>query len=211
MSLMYINIAYFFMLTAFMLREILYLRITLIIAHLVFIVYALKTKNPSILWWNIFFLIINSVQVAIIIKNRRPVELKPEIKEIHKVAFSSMSGREFLYLWQTGIREKIIDDFILKSGTKRNDLFYIISGEAALKKDSKIFARLGSGDFIAEANIFSKNRVKIDVYAEGKVEYKVFKGDVLENLRKLNPAVLSKLEKLVSRYMTGKLKDALNK
>jgi hypothetical protein len=202
--------AYLFMLIAFILREVLYLRAALIIAHCGFIVYSLIADNTSMLAWNIVFLAINSVQAGIIIKERRPVELKPENEEIYSRDFSCMSRREFLYLWQTGMRKSASNELILKSGTRHNDLFYIIKGTAALKKDNKIFTRLGPGGFVAEENIFSQSRVRIDVYAEGRVEYKVFTEEVLENLRKLNPAVLSKLEKLLSRYMTAKLKTALH-
>ncbi|MEA3506591.1 MAG: hypothetical protein U9R36_03765 [Elusimicrobiota bacterium] len=211
MSLFFINIAYLFMLIAFILREVLYLRTALIIAHCGFIVYALITDNTSILAWNIVFLAINSVQAVIIIKERRPVELKPENEEIYNRDFSCMSRREFLYLWQTGMRKTAYSELILKSGTSRSDLFYIIKGTVALKKDSKIFTRLGPGGFVAEENIFSQSKVRIDVYAEGKVEYKVFAEEVLDNLRKLNPAALLKLEKILSRYMTAKLKTALHK
>ncbi len=211
MEVIYINTAYFFMLIAFILSEVLYLRLTLITAHIVFIIYALATDNYSVLIWNVVFLLINVVQVIIIFKKRRPVKLNPENEEIYKRDYRCMSRREFLYLWQTGNREVVADKCILKQGANMNDLFYIIDGTVTLKRKDKIIARLTSGDFIAEANIFPDSRVEIDVCAEGRIEYKVFKGEVLENLRKLNPAVLSKLEKLVSRYMTGKLKDALNK
>ncbi|NLB34968.1 MAG: Crp/Fnr family transcriptional regulator, partial [Elusimicrobia bacterium] len=117
----------------------------------------------------------------------------------------------FLYFWQTGERKKIEDKCILKTGDKTSDLFYIISGRVHLSRNGEKVAELEGGDFIAEPALFPEKNVKIDACASGDVEYRVFTADVLDSLSRLNPATYSNLARILGRYMTATLRNALGK
>ncbi|MGM0441813.1 MAG: cyclic nucleotide-binding domain-containing protein [Elusimicrobiota bacterium] len=209
MSLMAINIAYIFMLIAFMLRDLLWLRVILICAHLSFIVYSTLVGNYSMLGWNAVFLLINSVQAVILLQKRRPVELSPEMEKIYQNAFDCLKRKEFLYFWHTGREESSEEKYLVERGTRQNDLFYITAGKVEIISEGEKVTVLKPGDFIAETSIFLDDTVNIDARPMGEVKFIRWPQEVLLGLRKTNPEVLSKVERLVSRYMVKKLKRAL--
>ncbi len=210
MSLIALNLAYILMLFAFMLRDLLGLRTVLICAHISFIIYSGLVNNYSMLGWNVVFLLINTLQAVVLLKKRQPVELSEKLEKIYQKAFNHLKRREFLYFWHTGREEIKEGEYLVKSGTRQNDLFFITAGKVKIETGGEKVAVLKPGDFIAETNIFLDDTVLIDAYPLGKVKFIRWTQEVLLDIRKTNPAILSKVERLVSRYMVKKLKKALN-
>ena len=99
---MIIHLAYLITFVALAIRDVLFLRIILSFANILQVVYQYGfNNNPDIAFWNALFLMINTIQVFKLVRERSPVKIPDEIDDIYKSKFSDMTQREFLYFWNS--------------------------------------------------------------------------------------------------------------
>ncbi|MGB5592706.1 MAG: hypothetical protein WBM62_01555, partial [Crocosphaera sp.] len=110
-----VNLSSILTLLSFTVRDILFLRLLAIGAQLTFIPYCLMQSPP--LWtpviWNVLFLMVNIVNLIILLLERRPVKFSSDEEKLYKLAFNSLTPREFLKLlacgeWREGKAEEIL-------------------------------------------------------------------------------------------------------
>ena len=81
---------------------IVWLRSILISAQVSLFCYALMQGHNLVAFWNFIFVGINVVQVIRIMRERKPIEIDPELVDLYKTTFHSMTPREFVYFWGLG-------------------------------------------------------------------------------------------------------------
>jgi hypothetical protein len=206
-----LNIAYLLTFVAFLVRDIFWLRILLVSSQLSFIAYALLAGNISMTAWNIGFVMVNFVQVVRLLRMKRPISLPPPLEEIYSRSFSRLTMREFLYFWQTGRKMESVDGHIVRSGSREGALYLITEGTVSILRDGEEVVRIGRGDFIAESSdIIGGIPARIGARAVGAVRCIAWDKDTLESLQKVAPKIVIKVQKIVGRYMTDKLRAALD-
>ncbi len=206
-----LNLAYCLMLAALLVRDVFRLRILLAASQLSFIGYALLAENFSMTAWNTGFVIVNLAQAVRLLRMRKPITLSPELEDIYSRAFSRLSRREFLYFWRTGRPEKAEGSRLVKSGTGEGKLYFITAGTVSIIRDGKEVTRIGRGDFIADSStILEEYSAVVDARAVGPVRCTSWDKDSLENLQQVAPELFIKLQKIISGYMTKKLRAALD-
>ncbi len=207
-----LNIAYLAMLAAFLIREVFWLRLTLVLSQVVFIAYALVIDNFSMTVWNLGFCLINSYQVVRILRQRRPIELPERLEEIYRKSFRPMTRREFLYFWRTGSQEERDGGSIVREGEQQQSLFLVMQGTAAIWRGGEEVARVGRGDFLADScDFISPGPSPIEARARGVISLRRWDYPVLKDIRKIDPALMLKIQKIVAGYLTGKLRAALDR
>ncbi len=211
MNDIFLNLAYVLMLVAFLVREVFWLRLTLVFSQAAFITYALREDTLSMTVWNSGFILVNAYQVGRILKQRRPIELSGQLEEIYRKSFRLMSRREFLYFWRTGRREEREDGTIVREGERQQSLYLVLEGSAAIIREGEEVARVSRGDFLADSCDFvSSGPSPISARARGVIALRRWDFAVLEDIRKLDPALMLKIQKIVSGYLTAKLRAALD-
>ena len=99
-----VDISSILTLISFSVRSMLMLRILAISAQLTFIPYCFFQPTP--LWtpiaWNLLFLIVNLFNVGKLLLEKRPVIFNPDEEKLYKLAFKTLSPREFLTLLTLG-------------------------------------------------------------------------------------------------------------
>lgn len=92
-------------LLAYLVKYILWLRVLTILACIAGIVFnyfvAPKPLLP-VINWNLVFILINVVQVAIILKERRAVQFTEEERELYQTLFNNFAPFEFMKLLRLG-------------------------------------------------------------------------------------------------------------
>ena len=78
----FINLAYIIFLVALVVRDVLWLRVIMTIASFSFVAYALLVGSASMIAWNVLFTGINIFQIILILRERRPVELSPDLEKV---------------------------------------------------------------------------------------------------------------------------------
>ena len=205
-----LNAGYLFMLIALAIRNILFLRLTLIGAQGLLIAYNLVTGNYMVLMWNCLFLVINLYQVIDLLRKRRPVTIPEEIQDIYENTFSELSKREFVYFWQTGNMTNYQEGVIVEEGFPQEKVMLVLEGTAAVMKNKNKIATLNRGDFVAEMSFLSGEPASADVACESPVKTISWDQEKLRNLRNLNFELWIKLQHVLSRDLVGKVKRISN-
>ena len=95
------HIASLLTVAAYLLKDILWLRLLTIlscVAGIAFNYFVPATPLWTVIYWNVLFAIINIVQIAIIIKERSGVHFTEEEKELHDTLFKNFAPFEFMKL-----------------------------------------------------------------------------------------------------------------
>ena len=78
-------------------------------------------------------------------------------------------------------------------------------------KNGKEIARLSIGDFIAEMSLLSGNPASADVVSEDPVLCMVWQKDVLHRMERLNNALWSQLQRILSHELITKVAKTTSK
>ncbi len=201
-----LNAGYLFMLIALTIRNILFLRVTLISAQALLIAYNLVTGNYMILMWNCLFLAINLFQVIDLLRKRRPVAIPEEIQDIYDTTFPEMSKREFLYFWQIGNVASYQEGILVEEGFPQERVMLVLAGTASVLKSGRKIAELTRGNFVAEMSFLSGDPASADVVCESPVKTINWNQEKLRNLKNINFQLWIKLQHVLSRDLVGKMR-----
>ena len=201
------SVAAVFSFAAYVFSNILWLRIFLILAALLYIVAGVSLGLTSMAGWNIAYLIINSYHAGMILFNKSTVMLPDEIKGVYKEAFTTLTTREFKKIIMTNpyhiykSSEKIMAD-----GEDTNELFLLLSGQASVVASDKEIASIASGDFIGEMSFMSKQTASADVFAKDDVVVAYWTHADLYKLEQKNIKIYNKFLTIIGRDLVRKLK-----
>ena len=165
------NILYIF---SYMVRDILWLRILIIIAICFVIPFYYFQPVPLMapVYWNILFATINIVQVIVLLIERRPVKLSENEERLYKMVFRTLTPREARKMFKMarwGTAEK--GDLLVKKDSMLEGLMLINKGKASVQLEDDQHAELGEGHFVGEMSYITGNKTSASVVADSQLEY----------------------------------------
>ena len=204
---MIIHLAYLITFVALAIRDVLFLRIVLSFANVLQVVYQFGFNNqPDIALWNGLFLMINTIQVFKLIRERSPVKIPDEIEDIYRTKFSDMTQREFLYFWNLGQQKDVTDSQLMKEGDYQKSLFLILSGNAQVSRDSRVIATLHRPEFVGEISFITREPASANVDAKSKLYYIEWDQEELRRVKVKNPTFWTKLNQCLGEDLAKKIK-----
>tara|TARA_Y100001970_G_scaffold143591_1_gene176474 strand:+ start:717 stop:1391 length:675 start_codon:yes stop_codon:yes gene_type:complete len=204
---MIIHLAYLITFVALAIRDVLFLRIVLSFANVLQVVYQYGFNNqPDIAFWNGLFLMINTIQVFKLIRERSPVKIPDEIEDIYRTKFSDMTQREFLYFWNLGKQKDVTDAQLMKEGDYQKSLFLILSGNAQVSRDNRVIATLHRPEFVGEISFITREPASADVYAKSRLYYIEWNQEELRRLKISNSSFWTKLNQILGEDLAKKIK-----
>lgn len=206
-----VNLGYILMLLAMLVRDILWLRAILISAQLSLFSYCILIENYTVAFWNFLFFVINGIQVVRLVRERRPIDLPPEITDLYDNIFSSMRRREFLNLWHMGSIKDAENEQLIAANRVQKKLFLILSGKIRVEKNGDLITKLGRGSFLAEMSFLTGNPATADAFADGKVCYIFWEQQKLNDLQKINSDLFIKLQNILEKDLSEKVKAGTEK
>ena len=202
-----IHLAYLITFIALSIKDVLFLRIVLSFACCLQVVYQYGfNNNPDIAFWNASFLAINLFQVVKIIKERSPVKIPDDIVDIYRTKFSDMTHREFLYFWSLGKQKDATDVLLINEGEYQKSLFLILSGTAAVSRDSRVIATLHRPEFVGEISFITREPASANVDAKSKLYYIEWDQEELRRLKIKNSQFWTKLNQCLGEDLAKKIK-----
>ena len=202
-----IHLAYLITFIALSIRDVLFLRIVLSVACCLQVVYQYGfNNNPDIAFWNASFLAINLFQVVKIIKERSPVKIPDDIVDIYRTKFSDMTHREFLYFWSLGKQKDVNDILLINEGEYQKSLFLILSGTAAVSRDSRVIATLHRPEFVGEISFITREPASANVDAKSRLYYIEWDQEELRRLKIKNSQFWTKLNQCLGEDLAKKIK-----
>jgi len=199
------SIAALFSLSAYLLSNMLWLRIFLVLAAIVYIFSGMRLGITSMVGWNSAYLAINLYYVVVLILDKSTIALPEETKEIYHQYFSSMSTREFKRLISINKFQIIKGEKLIGEGEVTDKLFILLDGEVDVVKSGKTIAKLNAGDFVGEMSFMSNNTASADVIATKEVKYAYWSHKDLDKLSKKNQKIYNKFISVISCDLVRKL------
>jgi hypothetical protein len=199
------NVAYVLMLLAFVTADMLRLRLLLVSAQLCLLVYGIGNRLWVMPAWNLVFLGINGFMVVKILRERRELELPPDLREIHARHFTALTPREFLRFWNQGDRQTLTDSDLAHQGEQPKWLYFLLSGTVEVRRNGVLVRELPPGYFVAEMSLLTGAPANADVRTKGTVEVIRWNRDALHDLRQRSAAFWTKIQSVIGRDLVEKI------
>ena len=151
------------------------------------------------------FVLVNIIQIIIIYRERKQLEIPEEVQDIYESIFHTNTDRQFLYFWDHGKIVFVENKTIIKAGDIQKDLMLVLNGTAKVMRDKDVIAKLKRGQFIAEISYITGKTASADVEVGEGLTYMTWNREILDNLRKTKPAIMEKLDSILTLDIAEKI------
>ena len=194
---------------SFLVKDILYLRLVSILASLfsVFYNYVIPVEPMWIaVGWNFVFISLNLYHIAVLVYEKRPVQMSPKHKELYETMFKNMTPVEFLKI--TKIADWIhfkTKESITQKGHTVPTLNLIYNGTVDVIVDDKKVAELKDGQFVGEMSFLTEKPATATCVVKHDTECLVWKQEQFKDLLKRNPRLYFTIQSLLSAQVSSAL------
>lgn len=207
-----VHLSNFMLLISYSVRDILWLRWFAVGAA--FIVMPYYLAQPTVLWppvaWGGVFAAINLYQIALIYRERRPIQLNAEEQALYDMAFRSIRPRDFVSLLMVGEwKDAEPGERLLATGEPTDAICIAISGDLEIRKGPAVIGRLQPGQIIGLALAFTEEPSSVDATFLTAGRYVKLP---IANLRRFldkKPELRAALQRLVNTELAKRVRDAV--
>ena len=209
------HLAFWLIAFSFLVKDIVGVRTGSIIASLfsVFYNYFIPIEPMWIaIGWNFVFVTVNLYHIAVIIYEKRPVQMSPKHKELYETMFKGMTPVEFLKV------TKIADwihfkpgEVITQQGRPVPDLNLIYNGTVDVDVDKEKVAELKDGQFVGEMSFLTEKPATATCVVKHDSELLVWKQEQFKELLKRNPSLYFTIQSLLSAQVSSNLVSSSKK
>lgn len=208
MNLILLNVGYILMLSALVMRDVLWLRMTMVLAQSVLGTYAWTLGLTNNVAWNTVFVTINVIWTIKILRERRAVTLPEHLKPLYERHFFPLTRAEFLRWWKLGRRETLRDERLTTDGESPSALYFVLDGTARVTRNGEHVVDLGVGQFVAEMSLITGRPANADVFAAGTIEVIRWDVEELKELRDSDPAMWARIQSAIGQDLVVKIQRA---
>jgi hypothetical protein len=194
---------------AYLVKDILWLRLLTMLACVAGIIFNYTVPHTP-LWvvinWNILFFVINLVQVAFIIKERREVSFSEEEKEMYETLFKNFAPFEFMKLLRIGKwLEAKPEEVLAVEQQELANVMLIYNGVVEVEVEGRMLTQLKDGSFIGEMSFITGGAATATVRAVEPTRYLSWSKADLRKLFHRNPSMRFAMQTVISTDLTKKL------
>ncbi len=196
------NVLYLF---AFMVRDILWLRILTVVAATCLIPYFYFRPEPLMapIYWNLAFTALNIFWIVRLLLERRPVKLTEEEQRLCELVFRTMTPREMIKIlklasWQSAIE----GECFVERGKPLDRLMVIYSGKACVEVDGKNVTELQPGQFIGSISYVTEETAPANIVSLEPTRYVSWPKSKLQDFMKTNPDLHTALKTALAIDLT---------
>ena len=200
---------YFTKFIALSIRDVLWLRIILIVAECGLFVrssFFLDPPNYHVAFWNLVFIIVNSTMAIRILNERRPVPIPDDLRDLYENVFFRKTSKEFISFWRKGEIINYNDDYLIRDGEMQDKLILILFGKCRVVKNEKEVAVLGREKFVAEMSYLTGEPASADVKADGKMTVICWDSKTLKTIKNNDIKMWLKIKDSLTKDLIEKLK-----
>ncbi|HKO59967.1 MAG TPA: cyclic nucleotide-binding domain-containing protein [Pyrinomonadaceae bacterium] len=196
-------------LAAYLVRDILWLRVLTVVAcvaGIIFNYYVPATPLWPVIYWNLVFIAVNVVQIVIIIKERSGVHFSKEERELYETVFKNFAPFEFMKLLRLGKWLEAREGELLTTEAKPLDnVMLIYKGLASVEIDGQEIGQMKGGDLIGEVSYITEGNATATVRTLQPTRYLSWSKKDLRRLFSRNPNLRSAMESVFNRELSEKL------
>jgi Popeye-like protein len=203
------HIASLLTMAAYLLKDILWLRLLTIfscIAGITFNYFVPATPLWSVIYWNLLFTAINIVQIAIIIRERSGINFTDEEKELYQTLFKRFAPFEFMKLMRIA-KWSVANpgDTLAYEQEPIDSVMLLYNGSALVTRKGVETARLKDGNFIGEVSFITGGVASATVSALEPTRYVSWAKKDIKALLQRNPSMASAMQGVLSTDLSKKL------
>jgi hypothetical protein len=196
------NVLYLF---AFMVRDILWLRILTVIAASCLIPYFYFQPVPLMtpIYWNLTFTALNTFWIVRLFLERRPVKLSAEEQRLCELVFRTMTPREMIKILKLATWEEAATGECFVERDKPLDrLMVIFSGKACVEVDGRNVTELEPGQFIGSISYVTEETAPANIVSLEPTRYVSWPKSKLKEFMNKNPDLHSALKTTLAVDLT---------
>ncbi len=206
------NLANLIFLGAYWVKDILLLRLLVMVGSFVVIPYYLVRAEP--LWtptmWSCVFISIHGVRAWGIIKERRPVAFTGDEQLLHEKTFSALSPQQFKRLLAIGEWQDLDRGYVLHAtGNPSDSLEAVVRGELEARRHGRVIGHAGSGDLAGLATVLGRSPELFDVTVTQRARVMRWRIVDLQKLVETDESLASALRKIAAAAIAEKLIQAI--
>lgn len=201
--------------TSFLFRDILFLRIATNVGLVAYIAGALfaglnVAGMKVLIFSNLLGLAINTYQIFQVVSERKPVLLPDELRSVYHHIFQSLTPAEFMKLYRLAeVRQISKGEVLIRQNKLVTELILIKSGEVNVIKNDQVVTQLGANYFVGEMSYLSGDLAKATVDVASEVcEIIVWHNEALFKLEAKNNALFNKLNQVLGSDLMNKINRA---
>jgi CRP-like cAMP-binding protein len=199
------NILY---LVAYSVRDMLWLRILIIIATLFLMPYY-WASGPlyAPIAWALLTIFLNMFQIVLLILETRPVFFRDQELQVYRSTFYTLKPREFAKLLSIAEWKKAaIGDELLAQNQPVPALMLLAEGRGAVEVDGRHVAEVAAGQFVGEMGFLTQQDASARVVAGLPTNYLAWPVAKLRSLLSATPALHMKLQGILGSDLVAKLR-----
>lgn len=196
------NLLYLF---AFMVRDILWLRILAVVAAACLIPYFYFRPEPLMtpIYWNLVFTALNLFWIVRLLLERRPVKLSDQEQRLCELVFRTMTPREMIKILRLATwKEAAEGECFVERDKSLDRLMVIYSGKACAEVDGRNVTELEPGQFIGSISFVTEERAPANVIALEPTRYVSWDKSKLRAFMNKNPDLHSALKTTLAIDLT---------
>jgi hypothetical protein len=198
------NILY---LASYSVRNVLWLRVLTVVAICTMMPRYYYYQDFSAIAWNGVFLVINLVQIALLILERRPVFLGEEEMHLYRTLFRSLKPREFTALLSIAEWKKAKPgDVLLEQNRPVEALMLISNGRGTVELDERYVADVTACQFVGEMGFLTEQCASARVVATSPTDYLAWPAAKLRAFLHATPMLHVKLQGILGADLVAKLR-----
>ena len=196
------NVLYLF---AFMVRDILWLRILTVIAASCLIPYFYFQPVPLMtpIYWNLTFTALNTFWIVRLFLERRPVKLSAEEQRLCELVFRTMTPREMIKILKLATwEEAAAGECFVERDKPLDRLMVIFSGKACVEVDGRNVTELEPGQFIGSISYVTEETAPANIVSLEPTRYVSWPKSKLKEFMNKNPDLHSALKTTLAVDLT---------
>ena len=194
---------------SFLVKDILWLRLVSILASLfsVFYNWVIPVEPMWIpIGWNFVFVALNLYHIAVIMYEKRPVQMSPKHKELYETMFKDLTPVEFLKITKIADWEHYkIGEVVIQEKHPVETLNLIYNGTVDVEVGGKKVAELKDGQFVGEMSFLTEKPATATCVVKHDTELLVWKQEQFKDLLKRNPSLYFTIQSLLSAQVSDAL------
>ena len=192
-------------LCAFLVRDILWLRILAVVAAACLIPYFYFRPEPLLtpVYWNLAFTALNIFWIIRLLLERRPVKLSEEEQRLCELVFRTMRPREMIKILKLASwHNAAAGECFVERGRPLDRLMVIYSGKACVEVDGKNVTELQPGQFIGSISYVTEQTAPANVVSLEPTRYVAWPKSKLKDFMNKNPDLHTALKTTLAIDLT---------
>jgi len=205
-----IHIANLLLLSCYLVRDILLLRVAATVASGCFIAYfmMLEVPNRAAATWNVVYVVVNAVQIALLVRERMRGQLTGAEAALHERIFPWMPAHKFATLVRLAAPAYLgpSDPALVERGHPVASLWLIEGGELEVVVDGQRVATCIPGDFVGEMAFIDRAAASATVRARVPSTLLVWDAERLHTMLAGEPEIQRGFHAALGTNMSQKLR-----